>query len=110
LHISTLKSSLISLLLIAGSVHAGADDAKAKALATQNACLGCHAVNARLVGPAYKEVAAKYAGMAADQLAARIRAGSRGQWGTLEMPPQKQLSEADALTLASWVLAGSPEP
>ena len=78
-------------------------------LARQAACMACHAVGAKLVGPSFREVAAKYAGDAAapGKLAARIRAGSVGTWGVVAMPAQPQLAEADALLLARWVLGGA---
>ena len=80
-----------------------------KALATKNGCLGCHAVAAKLVGPAYKDVAAKYAEQpdAAEVLAKSIRAGGAGKWGEMAMPPQSQLTEADAKKLAAWILGGA---
>ena len=80
-----------------------------KELAQKNACLACHAVDKKLVGPAYQEVAKKYAGQkdAETTLAASIKAGGSGKWGPVPMPVQAALSEADAKTLASWVLAGA---
>ena len=77
-----------------------------EALARKNDCLGCHAVATKLVGPAYKDVAAKYAGQADAQamLVQSIRNGSVGKWGDLPMPAHPKLSEADAKKLAAWVL------
>lgn len=81
----------------------------AVALATRQGCMGCHAIERKLVGPTFKEVAARYASknMGA-QLAHRIRAGGSGQWGAIPMPPQSQLSGTDARSLADWILAGAP--
>jgi len=78
-------------------------------LAQKNACMACHAVDKKVVGPAYAEVAKKYAGQkdAAAQLAASIRKGGSGKWGPVPMPAQAALSEADALTLATWILGGA---
>ena len=75
-------------------------------LAQKNACTACHAVNKKLVGPAYQDVAKKYAADkdAAAKLTASIRAGGAGKWGPVPMPAQPTLSEADARTLAMWVL------
>jgi cytochrome c len=72
-----------------------------------SACLGCHAVDKPLVGPAFRDVAAKYRGdsAAAERLAQKIRAGGQGVWGQVPMPPNPGLSEADAKLLADWVLA-----
>ena len=77
-----------------------------QALATAKNCMACHAVDKKLVGPAYKEVAAKYAGQkdAADKLAAKIMKGGSGVWGPVPMPANAQVSEADAKKLAAWVL------
>jgi len=79
-------------------------------LAKQSACMACHAVSAKVVGPSFRDVAAKYAGDASapSKLAARIRAGGVGNWGAVPMPAQPQLAESDALPLARWVLGGAP--
>ena len=77
-----------------------------QALATAKNCMACHAVAKKLVGPAYKEVAAKYAGQkdAADKLAVKIMKGGGGVWGPVPMPANPQVTEADAKKLAAWVL------
>ena len=77
-----------------------------QALATAKNCMACHAVDKKLVGPAYKEVAAKYAGQkdAADKLAVKIMKGGAGVWGPVPMPANPQVTEADAKKLAAWVL------
>ena len=76
-------------------------------LAKQKACLACHQVDKKLVGPAYKDIAAKYKTDkdAEKKLAAKIRAGGTGVWGQIPMPANPSVSEAEALTLAKWVLA-----
>ena len=76
------------------------------ALATAKNCMACHAVDKKLVGPAYKEVAAKYASDkgAADKLAAKILKGGSGVWGAIPMPANAQVNEAEAKKLAAWVL------
>jgi cytochrome c len=78
-------------------------------LAQKNACMSCHAVAKKLVGPSYNDVAKKYAGQkdAAATLAQSIKAGGAGKWGPVPMPSQPGLSDADALTLANWVLSGA---
>jgi cytochrome c len=75
-------------------------------LATKKNCLACHQVDKKLVGPAYKDVAAKYAGdkTAADKLAQKIMKGGSGVWGPVPMPANPQVSEAEAKQLAAWVL------
>ena len=78
-------------------------------LAKKNNCLACHAVDKKIVGPAYQDVAKKYAGQADAEttLIKNIKAGGSGKWGPIPMPPQTQLNDADAKTLASWVLGGA---
>ena len=76
------------------------------ALATSKNCMACHAVDKKLVGPSYKDVAAKYAGQkdASDKLAVKIIKGGSGVWGAVPMPANAQVSEADAKKLAAWIL------
>jgi cytochrome c len=76
------------------------------ALATSKNCMACHAVDKKLVGPAYKDVAAKYAGQkdAVDKLSAKIMKGGSGVWGPVPMPANTQVNEAEAKKLAAWVL------
>lgn len=107
--ISFISTIAAATLFFAASGHAATDTGSAKQLATQNACLGCHAVNIRLVGPAFTEIATRYKGQEAAKLASSIRAGSKGKWGSMEMPAQAAMSDADALRLAEWILAGSPD-
>ena len=78
-----------------------------EALAKSKNCMACHAVDKKLVGPSYKDVAKKYAGQkdAADKLAAKIIKGGSGVWGAIPMPANAQVNEADAKKLAAWVLA-----
>jgi cytochrome c len=78
-------------------------------LAKKNACMACHTVEKKLVGPAYAEVAKKYAGQndAVANLAKSIKAGGSGKWGPVPMPAQPALSDADATTLATWILSGA---
>ena len=82
------------------------DAAKAKKLASKKMCLACHAVDKKLVGPAYKDVAAKYKGddKAVGMLTEKIIKGGSGSWGPIPMPPHP-MPEADAKLLAEWILA-----
>ena len=77
-----------------------------QALATAKNCMACHAVDKKLVGPSYKDVAAKYAGQkdAVDKLAVKIVKGGSGVWGPVPMPANAQVNEAEAKKLAAWVL------
>ena len=76
-------------------------------LAGKKNCLACHAVDKKLVGPAYKEVAAKYAGdkAAAAKLADKIMKGGVGVWGQVPMPANPQVNADEAKKLADWVLS-----
>jgi cytochrome c len=75
-------------------------------LAQKKNCLACHAVDKKLIGPSYKDVAAKYAGQkdATDKLAQKIQKGGSGVWGAVPMPANPQVNEAEAKQLAAWVL------
>ena len=75
-------------------------------LATAKNCMACHAVATKLVGPSYKDVAAKYAGQkdAVDKLAGKIIKGGSGVWGPVPMPANAQVNDAEAKKLAAWVL------
>ena len=97
------KVLVLTAAVVASPAWASAD------LAQKNACMSCHAVAKKLVGPSYNDVAKKYAGQkdAAATLAKSIKGGGAGKWGPVPMPSQPALSDADALTLANWVLAGA---
>jgi cytochrome c551/c552 len=90
----------------ADTLASGGDDPVQKLL-NARACSGCHALDRRVVGPSFREVAAKYAGApgAAERLAAKIRDGGQGAWGAVPMPANPGLSDADLKTLVGWVLA-----
>ena len=94
---------LIMAALTAVSAPSWADEALAK---SKN-CMACHAVDKKLVGPSYKDVAKKYSGdaKAVDALAVKIVKGGSGVWGAIPMPANPQVSEADAKKLAAWVLS-----
>ena len=88
----------------AWSVPAFAEDLQ---LATAKNCMACHAVEKKLVGPSYKDIAAKYAGQAdaAAKLEAKVLKGGSGVWGPVPMPANTQLTPAEAKQLIAWVLA-----
>jgi cytochrome c len=77
-----------------------------QALATAKNCMACHAVDKKLVGPSYKDVAAKYASdkAAVDKLAAKIIKGGSGVWGPVPMPANAQVNDAEAKKLAAWIM------
>jgi cytochrome c len=101
-----MKPSLLAQLAMAAAVMVAAPAFADQALATSKNCMTCHAVDKKLVGPAYKDVAAKYAGdkSAVDKLAAKILKGGAGVWGAVPMPANSQVNEAEAKKLATWVL------
>jgi cytochrome c len=77
-----------------------------EALAKAKNCMSCHAVDKKLVGPSYKDVAAKYKGDAgaAEALATKVKAGGKGVWGQIPMPPNNVTPE-EAKKLVTWVLS-----
>jgi cytochrome c len=77
----------------------------AEALTQKNNCVACHAVDRRIVGPSFTEIAGKHAGKA-EYIAAKIKSGGSGVWGTTPMPPQT-LSDSDALQIANWLASGA---
>ena len=107
-----MNRSLFAQLAMIAAVSAAAPAFADQALATSKNCMACHAVDKKLVGPSYKEVAAKYAADkgAADKLAAKIVKGGSGVWGAVPMPANAQVNDADAKKLAAWILATAPKP
>lgn len=77
-------------------------------LAKAKACLACHAIDKKLVGPAFKDIAAKYKGQAeaSAALSEKVQKGGKGTWGAIPMPPNKVTND-EALKLVSWVLSHS---
>jgi len=101
----TLKIAVAATALVglAGTGVAMAD----AALATKSGCLACHQVDKKVVGPSYKDVAAKYAGADAakvDELASKVVKGGVGVWGPVPMPPNAKITPEDAKTLVQWIL------
>src|SRR5258708_31368770 len=76
-------------------------------LATKSGCTACHAVDKKVVGPSFKEVAAKYKGDAKAEamLVDKVKKGGVGVWGQVPMPPNATVSDADIKTLVKWVLS-----
>jgi cytochrome c len=92
----------LSIAALFGNQAAMAD----QALATSKNCMACHAADKKLLGPSYKDVAAKYAGQkdAVDKLAIKIIKGGSGAWGAIPMPANAQVNETEAKKLAAWIL------
>lgn len=99
-----MKSSAALLVALAAVVSAPAF-ANAD-LAQKKNCLACHAVDKKVIGPSYKEVAAKYAGQkdAVEKLSQKVIKGGSGVWGPVPMPANAQVTEAEAKTLVTWIM------
>lgn len=101
----------IPLLALGQAAHAAPEFAQVKEILTKNACLACHAVDKKVIGPAYQDVAAKHKGQAnaAELLTASIKGGSSGKYGPIPMPPNVGISDADIKTVVEWLVAGAPQ-
>ncbi len=100
-HLALLSLALAALSLTAGPVQASED------LAKKNGCAACHAPAKKVVGPSWHDVAAKYKGDAGavDSLAGKVKAGGKGVWGNVAMPPQAKVSDADLKAIIAWALS-----
>jgi cytochrome c len=99
----------LGMAVVLAALGGGAPAAANDALAKKNECFACHSAANKVVGPAYRDVASRYASQsgAEDQLVKSIREGSSGRWGDIPMPPHPKLSDADAHRLAKWILGGA---
>jgi len=95
--------SAVAALVLGVSGVASAD----QALAQKNACMSCHGVDKKIVGPAFKEVATKYKNDkgAEAALVAKVKAGGKGVWGQIPMPPNPQVKDEDAKKIVHWILS-----
>lgn len=95
--------SAVAALVLGMSGVASAD----QALAQKNACMSCHGVDKKIVGPAFKEVSAKYKNDkgAEAALVAKVKAGGKGVWGQIPMPPNPQVKDEDAKKIVHWILS-----
>jgi cytochrome c len=97
-----------TLLISMQTAQAAVDMAKGDALAKASNCMACHAIDRKLVGPAYQDVAKKYKGdnSAEAKLVKKVKEGGSGVWGQIPMPANSpKVSDADIKTLVEWVLA-----
>ncbi len=99
----TIVMTAAAALILGVSGIASAD----QALAQKNACMSCHGVDKKIVGPAFKEIATRYKGdkTAAAKLAKEVKEGSKGNWGQIPMPPNPQVKDEDLTKIIAWVLA-----
>ena len=97
------KSATLAAILAIAALPAVANEELAK----KNACTACHAIDKKLVGPAYKDVAAKYKGdkTAEAKLIEKVKKGGSGVWGQVPMPPNSNVKDEDIKTLVKWVLS-----
>lgn len=102
-----LKHTLLAFASVAAGFVVCAPAMADLQLATAKNCMACHSVDKKLVGPSYKDVAAKYAGQkdAAAKLEAKVLKGGSGVWGPVPMPANTQVSPDEARKLVAWVLA-----
>ena len=100
---------MVRIALAAAAVSVAAPALANADLAKKHNCMACHAVDKKLVGPAYKDVAAKYKGdaSAAAKLADKVKKGGQGVWGPVPMPPNAAVPDDDIKALVAWVLAGA---
>jgi cytochrome c len=93
-------------LCIAGAAHAALDNAAAEALMRKDGCAACHAIDRKIVGPAYVDVAVKYKGDrdAVAKLTKKVKEGGSGVWGPVPMPPNPAAPPADVTELVTWIL------
>lgn len=102
-----MKRTLLTVALSAVVVLSAAPAFANQALATKKNCMACHSIDKKLVGPSYKDVAAKYKGdkTAADKLVVKVMKGGSGVWGAVPMPANTQVNEVEARELVNWVLS-----
>jgi len=98
---------LAAALLAAGNAHAALDNAAAQALMQKDGCTACHAIDKKVIGPAYNDVAAKYKGDAgaAAKLADKVKKGGSGVWGPIPMPPNTAVKDEDIKKMVAYILA-----
>jgi cytochrome c len=101
-HATLISTAILSLAAVFPAAAQNVD-----ALLKQHNCLSCHAVDKKVVGPAYKEVAAKYRGQkdAESRLVDKVKKGGAGVWGQVPMPPNPGVSDSDARAIVKWILS-----
>ena len=102
-----MKRTLVAIATLAAGISASMPALADMQLATVRNCMACHAMDKKLVGPSYKDVAAKYAGQtdAVDKLSVKVMKGGAGVWGPVPMPANAQVNTEEAKKLIAWILA-----
>ena len=102
-----MKTIITCLFVSAGLLASAANALASDEMAKKYNCLACHATDKKLIGPSYKDVAAKYKGDAGAEakLIAKVKNGGAGVWGQIPMPPNAAVPDADIKTLVKWVLS-----
>lgn len=105
-----MKYAFVALAVAAGFLGTGvaqAADANAEALLKKHACIACHQIDKKMVGPAYKDVAAKYRGQKdiAPKLVEKVKKGGVGVWGQVPMPPNAAVPDADIKVMVDYILS-----
>ena len=102
-----MKRILVAIATLAAGIAVSTPALADLQLATAKNCMACHAVDKKLVGPSYKDVAAKYAGQkdASDKLAVKVMKGGSGVWGPVPMPANAQVNADEAKKLVDWILS-----
>jgi cytochrome c len=105
-HLFRRTGFFIAAMIAANTAEAALDTAAADALMKKNGCAACHAVDKKVIGPAYQEVAAKYKGDkdAVAKLSDKVKKGGVGVWGQIPMPPNAQVPDSDIKDLVSWII------
>ncbi len=99
--------TVAALSLFAGNAYAALDEKAAEDMMKKDGCAACHSVDKKIVGPAYKDVAAKYKGDASAhaKLVEKVKKGGSGVWGQVPMPPNAQVKDSDIQQLVTWILS-----
>jgi cytochrome c len=110
LSLAVMMASLNAALAMAAGTPA-VDAVAATRIANQNACMGCHQVARKVVGPSFQQIATMYQGDPAGEvkLVQKIKHGGSGVWGVIPMPGHLSMSDADLKTVSQWILAGAPK-
>lgn len=103
---AALVSLAATALFSAGAAHAALDNTQAEAMMKKDGCAACHAIDKKIVGPAYVDVAAKYKGNAGAKamLEKKVKEGGVGVWGQIPMPPNSAVPQGDIDQLVTWIL------